>query len=355
MVYPAIILGLATWLSYTKGRLYCNTVCPVGTFLGFISKFSLFKISIDNKDCNHCGLCEWDCKSNCIDRVNKKVDFSRCVNCFNCFSVCNKDAVTYKMSLPWKNKDVAPVPVVSADETKRSFIAGSLVLAMGIFGFKINKVPSANPIKKDTIPHKEIIPTQDTTIPENKDFPVAPPGAGSIRKFKDTCTACHLCVSACPTHTLQPSLIQYGITGFMQPHMDYHAGFCNFECTLCMDICPAGALLPAPLEEKKLKQLGIAIFIKENCIVETDGTDCGACSEHCPTKAVDMVPYHDDLFIPLVTEDICIGCGACEYACPTKPYKAIFVNGNAEHVMAEPPPQQEKLDMEIDFEGDFPF
>jgi ferredoxin len=251
MVYPVLILGLATWLSYTRGRLYCNTVCPVGTFLGFLSKYSLYRISINNEDCNHCGLCEWDCKSNCIDRINRKVDFSRCVNCFNCFRVCSRDAVTYKLSLPKKKKELVLEPAGSTDESKRSFIAGSIVLALGVFGFKPKKVPHALSAK-DTVRTKEIIPAQDTTIPENKDFPVAPPGARSIRKFKDTCTACHLCVSACPTHVLQPSLTQYGITGFMQPHMDYHAGFCNFECTLCMDICPAGALLPTSLEDKKL-------------------------------------------------------------------------------------------------------
>ena len=61
---------------------------------------------------------------------------------------------------------------------------------------------------------------------------------------------------------------------------------------------PSGAILPIPLEEKKLAQLGTAKFVKENCIVETEGTDCGACSEHCPTKAVNMVPYKGKLVHP---------------------------------------------------------
>lgn len=264
--------------------------------------------------------------------------------------------MTYKMSWQKKpiNKKPVPVHVATADETKRSFIAGSAVILMSIFGFKLNKIPSGN-YDNAMLPNTgEITSSRPTIIPEEKDFPVTPPGASTIRKFTDTCTACHLCVSACPTHVIQPSLTQYGLTGFMQPHMDYHAGFCNFECTICMDVCPAGALLPVSLEEKKLIQLGKAVFIKENCVVETDGTDCGACSEHCPTKAVDMIPYHDGLFIPKVTEDICIGCGACEYACPTKPYKAIFVNGNAVHVNAKKP-QQEALDMDIDYTEDFPF
>jgi ferredoxin len=123
----------------------------------------------------------------------------------------------------------------------------------------------------------------------------------------------------------------------MQPVMDYHKGFCNFECTVCIDVCPTGALMPLMLEAKKLTQIGKVKFIKENCIVETERTDCGACSEHCPTKAVKMIPFIDNLVIPEVEEDICIGCGACEYACPTVPFKAIYVNGNPIHLDAKKP------------------
>ena len=82
-----------------------------------------------------------------------------------------------------------------------------------------------------------------------------------------------------------------------QPYMEYHKSFCNFECTICTEVCPNGALLELPLETKQVTQLGVVEFIKENCIVETEGTDCGACSEHCPTKAVYMVPYKG-LFLP---------------------------------------------------------
>jgi ferredoxin len=136
--------------------------------------------------------------------------------------------------------------------------------------------------------------------------------------------------------------------------MDYWNGFCNFECTRCMDVCPTGALLPIEIETKKLTQLGIAKFMKDNCIVHTEKTDCGACSEHCPTKAVKMVPYEEDerLVIPEVEDKICIGCGACEFACPTTPYKAIFVDGNSIHKIAEKP-KEEAIQKSVD--EDFPF
>ncbi|MCK4465534.1 MAG: 4Fe-4S dicluster domain-containing protein, partial [Bacteroidales bacterium] len=175
-----------------------------------------------------------------------------------------------------------------------------------------------------------------------------------IENFTDNCTACTLCISACPTDVLQPSFLQYGITGIMQPHMDYHSGFCNYDCVICSQICPTGAILPVTLENKQLIQLGKSIFVKDNCIVHTDKTDCGACSEVCPTKAVYMVPYEEgDLFIPEVNNDICVGCGACEYACPTKPYKAIYVNGNFLHETAEEPKEEEIA--KPDDEEEFPF
>ena len=59
---------------------------------------------------------------------------------------------------------------------------------------------------------------------------------------------------------------------------------------ICTRVCPSGAILPLSKEDKHRTQVGVAKFIRENCVVYTDNTNCGACSEHCPTKAVHMVP-----------------------------------------------------------------
>jgi ferredoxin len=138
----------------------------------------------------------------------------------------------------------------------------------------------------------------------------------------------------------------------MQPRLDYHKSFCTYECIKCLDICPTGALLPLALEAKKLTQLGKAVFIKDNCIVKTEKTACGACSESCPTKAVHMIPFEGKLVIPETKDEICIGCGHCEYACPTTPYKAIFVDGNPEHKAAKKP---ENIKSDIKKPVEFPF
>jgi ferredoxin len=113
----------------------------------------------------------------------------------------------------------------------------------------------------------------------------------------------------------------------MQPKLYFDRGFCNYDCTICGDVCPTGAILPLSVEEKNHTQMGQVQFILENCIVYYDETSCGACSEHCPTQAVHMVPYKGHLTIPETDISICVGCGGCEYVCPAIPFKAIYVEG----------------------------
>ncbi len=331
------VLILVGWMSYKHGRLYCNTVCPVGTFLGFISKYSLFKIGISESNCISCGLCERVCKANCIDTDNSSIDFERCVACFNCFTSCSTDAIEYQFRYKKKQELEAVI-----DISKRDFFVNSAVYFIGA-----NTILNAQ---------KKIEVYKDSTVRIIRESAVSPPGSISIENFTDKCTACHLCVAACPTHVIQPSFLEYGFLGMMQPRMDYIKGFCNYDCIICGEVCPSGAILPQKVEEKKLIQLGKATFVKDNCIVYSQGTDCGACAEHCPTKAVRMVMDTDPDVMkkaPKIDEEICIGCGACEYACPTKPYKAIYVKSNPIHLAAKKPKEKELE--QPDLEEVFPF
>ena len=330
---PAAFFILVGTLSFTKGRLYCNMICPVGTLFGLLSKVSLLRIKFDETACTRCGRCSLGCKSSCIDFLKHDIDVTRCVDCFNCINTCQDKALSYGI-VKLKKK------VHETDESKRKVIAGSILLLFGL-----SRVSSG---QEKTAPK----PKKDSTVKENKTYPVCPPGGVGIEDFNKDCTACSLCINACPNGVLQPALTQYGIAGIMQPVMDYHKSFCTYNCTICTEICPTNALHPLVLEAKKLTQLGKAIFIKDNCIVKTEKTACGACSESCPTKAVHMIPYEGNLVIPETTDEICIGCGHCEFACPTTPYKAIFVDGNAVHVAAEKP---ENVESEIKTPVEFPF
>jgi formate hydrogenlyase subunit 6/NADH:ubiquinone oxidoreductase subunit I len=114
----------------------------------------------------------------------------------------------------------------------------------------------------------------------------------------------------------------------LQPMMSYSVGsFCNYDCVECAHVCPSGALQPLHPEEKHALQIGHAVFERSRCVVYTDETDCGACSEHCPTQAVRMTPYKDGLRIPDVNVDLCVGCGGCQSICPVRPRTAIAVVG----------------------------
>lgn len=334
---PALFLLLIFVLSLAKGRLFCNTVCPVGTFLGLLSKASLLRIKFDDPKCTRCGRCAVACKSSCIDFLNKDVDHSRCVSCFNCLKSCPDKALEYGIVSLRKPVVEKSVP---SDTGKRTAIVSVLLLILGP-GRSVSGQNKAAPI-----------PKKSSTVKEKKTSNICPPGSISITNFTTNCTACSLCISACPNNVLVPSFNEYGLASVMQPHMNYHKGFCAYECMRCLEICPTGALMPLTLDAKKLTQIGKAIFIKENCIVNTEHTACGACAEACPTKAVHMIPFEARLVIPETKDEICIGCGHCENACPTTPYKAIFINGNPVHKTAKKP---QNVQTDLKKPEEFPF
>jgi len=330
---PVVFFFLIGALSLMRGRLYCNMICPVGTLLGLISKVSILRIKINESTCSKCGRCSLGCKSSCIDFLKQDVDVSRCVSCFNCINTCPDKAISYGIVTMKKKEN-------KTDPEKRKFIAGTLALLFGL-PFIARGQDKHAPVPKNA-----------SMVKENRTYPVCLPGAGSIEDFNRDCTACSLCITACPNNVLQPALLQYGVKGMMQPVMDYHKSFCIYNCIVCTEICPTNALQPLVIEAKKLIRIGKANFIKDNCIVKTEKTACGACSEACPTKATYMIPYEGNLVIPETNTDICIGCGHCEYACPTTPYKAIFVDGIPVHEVAQKPENEES---EIEIPVDFPF
>ncbi len=321
------------FLAWKYGRTYCNTICPVGTLLGFISKYSLFRIKIDEGKCNGCGLCAMKCKASCIDSKNHTVDYSRCVDCFNCLGTCNRNALSFA---PYSKKKAEVASGQNqADTGKRQFLTTAITTAI--------TAPAI--LAQDKI--NELI--SDKNIP-TRQTPISPPGALSTKHLLHHCTSCHLCISRCPSQVIKPAFLEYGIGGMMQPVMSYERGFCNYNCTVCGDVCPNRAITKLEMEEKHLVQIGRVHFVHDVCVVVTNGHNCGACAEHCPTQAVTMVPYegHEGLTIPHITPDICVGCGGCEFICPVRPYRAIFVEGNEVHQQRKAFEVEETEEVKID-------
>ncbi len=312
------------------GRLYCNTVCPVGSLLGLISRFSIFKFTLDENHCTECLRCETVCKAGCIDLENKTIDATRCVACFNCLGACPQPAINYKRASFSTSQD-------KWSAQRRGFLIGSMAALSSVLLLFNNKIRTA------------IAATRQKKKP-----PISPPGSVRLQRFTQFCSACHLCVSACPTKVLTPSFLEYGVAGLMQPLMDFEKSFCDYECNSCGQVCPTGAILPLNLEEKKLAGIGKAEIFEDICVVYVDHNNCGACGEVCPTHAISFIDKKNILY-PKVDDKYCIGCGACQLVCPTTP-KSIVVHALAAHERAvkyvhapKPAMQEQKPD------GDFPF
>ena len=319
---PALLITAAATLvvicvcAWIWGRGWCNTVCPVGSVLGLVSRFSLFKVSIDQSQCVSCRKCEKGCKSSCIDIDTHTIDHSRCVDCFDCLDSCPKGGIKFRFSLPRKAK-TGPV-TESVDKGRRAFMATTALVGGSLALGAQNKRLDGG--LADVI---------DKTSPERAER-LVPFGAESVKDFYDRCTACQLCVSNCPNGVLRPST---DIGHFLQPQMGYEKGWCRPECTTCSQVCPAGAIRPLKAEEKLTHKIGTAKVNLSLCLAAKDEAGCGNCSRHCPVGAVRMVKtdgYHRS--IPVVAEAQCIGCGACEYLCPARPISAITVDGISVHI-----------------------
>lgn len=131
-VVTFIVLGVLAW---RNGRTYCNTICPVGTVLGFISKYAIFKPVIDASKCNGCGLCARNCKASCIHSKKHEIDYSRCVACMDCLDKCKRGAIKYTRRTATKDTSVAEtvkahsVTAEQVDNARRSFLSASAIFA----------------------------------------------------------------------------------------------------------------------------------------------------------------------------------------------------------------------------------
>ena len=313
-----VVLALLAW---RNGRTYCNTICPVGTILSFVARFSLLCPVIDTHKCNGCRRCERNCKSACIDINNHNIDYSRCVVCMDCIDNCRQGAISYsirrKQFMP--NTPDTPDSKETTHSSRRDFLTITALIAATQIVNAQGKVDGGLAVIED-----KKIPKRTTRI--------VPPGALSIRNYEQHCIACQLCVSACPNGVLRPS---QDLTALMQPESSYERGYCRPECVKCSEVCPTGAIKPITVAEKSATQIGHAVWIKENCVIFTDGVRCGNCARHCPTGAIQMISSDSSnpkaRHIPAIDTERCIGCGACENLCPARPFSAIYVEGHINH------------------------
>ncbi|MCL2334448.1 MAG: 4Fe-4S binding protein, partial [Endomicrobia bacterium] len=212
----AVIAIIAT--VFIKDRFFCTNLCPAGTILGLISKFSINKIYFDKGNCVSCGICENICPSGCVNSKEKIIDNEICVKCLKCLNVCNKNAVKYGMP---------PKEEIKFSLKKRQFVLAASTIALFAAAMR-----AGSAVKK--------------ILSENFSDVILPPGALNEERFLNKCLNCNLCVKICPEKIIKKSDGNYGAVS-----IDYGKGFCKYDCNECGAACPAGALKKLSLERKQ--------------------------------------------------------------------------------------------------------
>jgi ferredoxin len=155
------------------------------------------------------------------------------------------------------------------------------------------------------------------------------------REFLEKCVRCGECMKVCLKNALYPATLQAGLEGVFTPMIIPRLGYCEYNCTLCGQVCPTGAIPNLTPRQKKREVIGKAVLDKNRCLPFARKINCIVCEEHCPIpqKAIrfeevmetDLAGNRILLKKPYVVDELCNGCGICEYICPVEGKSAIEI------------------------------
>lgn len=316
ILFALILIGILLFGLLAR-RFWCRYLCPLGALFGFFSSFRLTRgITVAGDKCIDCGKCQRECKMDAINDDFRSHSRIECVECMSCVAVCPTDAIGYKL-----NFKLAPQRF---DVSRRRFVYSSLggIVTLGLVKTGFQSVVKAGQV-------------------------VRPPGALPETEFLDRCVRCQECVKICSSTggCLQPAMLESGWEGIWSPIVNARHGYCEYNCNLCGEVCPTGAIHPLELEAKKEMRMGSAYFDKSRCIPWYRGEDCLVCEEHCPLpdKAIKFDirearrPDGTTRIVkfPYVDETLCIGCGICVTKCPVEGPGGIFLTNAMEQRWGE--------------------
>ncbi|MBF0126831.1 MAG: 4Fe-4S binding protein [Magnetococcales bacterium] len=299
-------------------RFWCRTLCPLGALLGFFSQWSLLRIRRDVEKCVGCGKCLYACQG--AADPDSRVRHTECLVCFNCVAACGEGALHYGLA---RERSSVGRPL----DMERRRLAESV--AVGLL---------ALPVLKGSLSARSVVAAEV----------IRPPGALTEVDFLARCIKCGLCMRVCPTHVLQPALLEAGLEGLWTPLLINTVGYCEHHCVLCGQVCPTAAIRPITVPEKVgVKpfagpiRIGTAFFERGRCLPWAMDVPCIVCEEMCPTspkaiwyETVEVTGREKDRKVtlkrPFVQPDLCIGCGICENKCPVVGKAAIRVSSVGE-------------------------
>ncbi|MDR1727121.1 MAG: 4Fe-4S dicluster domain-containing protein [Acidobacteriota bacterium] len=308
-------------------RFWCRGVCPLGAFLGLISRYAVFGIQKDHARCNNCNLCLRSCQGGCDPQGGVPLKQADCLLCFNCESVCPKGAVKFKFFPEQEAADVRPLPDLRRRRVMESVAAGVVALPLLRASLGLEKNTNSRLLR--------------------------PPGSLEETEFLARCVRCGQCMKACPTNAIQPTLLEAGVEGLWTPMLVMRVGSCEYNCVQCSQVCPTGAIWKMTEAEKHGKvarpgvsgqpkpvKIGTAFYDRGRCLPWAMDIPCIVCEEFCPTspKAIwvieEQVQKSDGSVItvqrPRVDVDRCVGCGTCENVCPVQDRPAVYVTSIGE-------------------------
>lgn len=304
-----MLLGVLL-LEMVQRRFFCRNLCPLGAMLGLIGRRGTFAGSGGNEDCRACRICSSNCRMGAIND-DRKINMESCTLCYECVEKCPRQIIDFGFS-PVSKKST------QLSLSRRKFLGAALI------GFLLPSVKGVAVQAKNPDP-----------------LLIRPPGALSEREFLHRCVRCAECIQVCLGNALQPAFFHAGLDGMFSPMLVARSGYCEFNCTLCGQVCPTGAIRQLTGEEKHRWKIGHAWFDKNICLPYAKATSCMVCEEHCPTpdKAIrfkEVVMVGEDgqaitIRQPYVVDALCIGCGICETKCPLPGRSAIFVTSAGEH------------------------